>query len=173
MQVMNGTASSPTFTAQVQQVSPSLFVFDSQGHVVAQHIPDYTDVGPTTLYPGVTTPALPGQEIVVYANGFGSTTVPVVAGSETQSGTLPGTVHVTVGGKTAQLIYAGLAGPGVYQFNIVLPTLLMNGDLPIQVLYNGQSTQGGAVIHSSAVTRQLFLGREESHSRFLPTSYRQ
>jgi uncharacterized protein (TIGR03437 family) len=146
VQVMNGTVSSPTFTAQAQQVSPSLFAFDSQGHVVAQHVPGYTDVGPTTLYPGVTTPALPGQEIVVYGNGFGSTTVPVVAGSETQSGTLPGTVHVTVGGETAQLIYAGLAGPGVYQFNIVLPTLLMNGDLPIQVLYNGQSTQGGAVI---------------------------
>jgi uncharacterized protein (TIGR03437 family) len=146
VQVTNGALSSPTFNAQAQPVSPSLFVFDSQGHVVAQHLPGYTDIGPTTLYPGLTTPAVPGQEIVVYGNGFGSTTVPVVAGSEAQSGTLQGTVKIQVGGASAQLIYAGLAGAGVYQFNVVLPASLPSGDVPISVLYNGQPTQASAVI---------------------------
>jgi uncharacterized protein (TIGR03437 family) len=146
LQVTNGTASSPAFTVQVQPVSPSLFVFDSAGHVVAQHLPSYTDIGPTTLYPGLTTPAQPGTEIVVYGNGFGSTSIPVVAGSESQSGTLPGTIQVQVGETNAQLVYAGLAGPGLYQFNIMLPASLPNGDVPISVLYNGQPTQAGTVI---------------------------
>jgi uncharacterized protein (TIGR03437 family) len=146
VQVTNGAVSSPSFTAQAQQVSPSLFVFDTQGHIVAQHLPSYADIGPTALYPGLTTPAHPGEEIVLYGNGFGSTTVPVVAGSETQSGTLAGTVQVQVGGANAQLIYAGLAGPGMYQFNITLPASLPNGDVPITVLYNGHATQAGTVI---------------------------
>lgn len=134
------------FAAQAQAVSPSLFVFDSQGDVVAQHLSSYADIGPTNLYPGLTTPAQPGEQIIVYGNGFGSTSVPVVAGSETQSGSLPGTVQVQVGGVNAQLVYAGLAGPGLYQFNILLPSSLPNGEVPISISYAGQSTQAGTVI---------------------------
>jgi uncharacterized protein (TIGR03437 family) len=138
--------SSAIFAAQVSAVSPSLFVFDSQGDVVSQHLPSYADVGPTTLYPGLTTHAHPNEQIIVYGNGFGSTSVPVVAGSETQSGSLQGTVQVQVGGTGAQLVYAGLAGPGLYQFNIVLPNSLPNGEVSISISFGAQSTQAGTVI---------------------------
>jgi hypothetical protein len=37
----------------------------------------------------LTTPAVPGEVVVLYANGFGATSTPVVSGSNTQSGTLP------------------------------------------------------------------------------------
>jgi uncharacterized protein (TIGR03437 family) len=147
VQVINGTVTSNTMTVQAQPTSPSLFVFDTAGHVVAQHVPSFTDVGPTTLYPGLTTPAQPGTEIALYGNGFGATTVPVVAGSETQSGTLSGTVSAQVNGQNAQVIFSGLNGPpGLYQFNVILPSSLPNGDLPITVIYNGTPTQSGAVI---------------------------
>jgi uncharacterized protein (TIGR03437 family) len=146
VQVINGTATSNTMTVQAQQTSPSLFVFDAAGHVVAQHVPGYTDVGPTTLYPGLTTPAQPGAEIALYGNGFGATTVPVVAGSETQSGQLTGTLSALVNGQNAQVIFSGLVAPGLYQFNLNLPSSLPSGDLPISVTYNGTTTQSGAVI---------------------------
>jgi len=147
VEVTTGSGSMDTaFTAQAQATSPSLFVFDVAGHVVAQNLPSYTDIGPTTLYPGLTTPATPGEEVVVYGNGFGATTVPIVAGSETQSGSLPDSVQVQVGGVVARVVYAGLAGPGLYQLNIVLPMSLPSGDVPIGVLYGGKSTQAGTVI---------------------------
>lgn len=65
----NGVSSAP-IVAQAQALSPSFFVFDGV-HVVATHL-NYTDVGPTTLYPGLTTPAQPGETIVLFANGLGT-----------------------------------------------------------------------------------------------------
>lgn len=147
VQVINGSASTNTVTVQAQPTSLSLFVFDAAGHVVAQHVPGFTDVGPTTLFPGLTTPAQPGAEVALYGNGFGSTTVPVVAGSLTQSGTLTGSVTAQVNGQSAQVIFSGLVAPGLYQFNLILPSSgLLNGDNPIVITYNGQPTQTGAVI---------------------------
>jgi len=145
VQVTN-SAASPTFAAPSAALSPSLFVFDTAGHVVAQHLPSYMDVGPTSLYPGLTTPAAPGETIALYGTGFGATTVPIVPGSEVQSGTLPGTVQIQVNGLNCVVQFAGLVGPGLYLFDLVLPTSLPNGDLPIVVTYNGQPTQSTAVV---------------------------
>lgn len=57
--VKNNDALSQTYVAQAQPLSSSFFVFDGT-HVVATHL-DGTDIGPTTLYPGLTTPAKPGK----------------------------------------------------------------------------------------------------------------
>lgn len=139
----NGTVNA-SFTTQAAALSPSFFVFDGT-HVVAQHL-NYSDVGPTTLYPGLTTPAAPGEEVLLYANGFGSTTVPVVSGSVTQGGTLATLPVVTIGGLSATVIYAGLLGPGEFQFNVIVPEGAPNGDLPLTATYAGLSTQNGVVI---------------------------
>ena len=42
--------------------------------------------------------------------------------------------------------YAGLVAVGEYQFNIVAPSTLANGDQSITATYNGQSTQAGTLI---------------------------
>jgi hypothetical protein len=60
----NGTASA-AFISQAQPISTSLFVFDAT-HVIGVHM-DGTDIGPTTLYPGLTTPAKPGETMVLFA----------------------------------------------------------------------------------------------------------
>jgi uncharacterized protein (TIGR03437 family) len=146
VQVIESMTSSSTVTVQSAQISPSLFVFDAPGHVVAQHVPGFSAVGPTTLYPGVTTPAHPGEEIALYANGFGSTTATVVAGSASQSGDLTGPAQVLVNNINASVLFSGLVGPGLYQFNVILPSSLPDGDLPISILYANQSTQAGTVI---------------------------
>lgn len=136
--------SSQTFPVQSQALSPSFFVFDGT-HVVAQHL-DYTDVGPATLYPGMTTPAKPGEEVVLYANGFGPTSEPVISGSVTQGGMLPALPVVMIGGVQAQVLYAGLAGVGEFQFNVIVPAATPNGDIPLTATFAGLTTQSGVVI---------------------------
>jgi uncharacterized protein (TIGR03437 family) len=70
----------------------------------------------------------------------------VVAGAETQSGTLTPLPVVTVGGVNAIVLFAGLVAPGEFQFNIVLPSSLSSADQPTTATYNGLTTQAGTLI---------------------------
>jgi uncharacterized protein (TIGR03437 family) len=139
----NGTVSA-AFTAQAQALSPSFFVFDGT-HVAAVHISGSL-VGPTALYPGSTTPAKPGETVVLYANGFEPTSTPVVSGSPTQGGTLSPLPVVKIGGNAATVQFAGFVAPGEFQFNVVVPASTPDGDQPIMATYNGLSTQSGTLI---------------------------
>jgi uncharacterized protein (TIGR03437 family) len=105
VQVTINGAVSNSMTVQTAALAPSYFVYDGV-HVVALHL-DGSRIGPTSLYPGLTTPAAAGEEVVLYANGFGATSSPVVSGSITQSGTLPAFPTVTIGGLTAEVLFAG------------------------------------------------------------------
>jgi uncharacterized protein (TIGR03437 family) len=138
------TPSAP-FTVQAQTESPSFFVFNGGPYVAATHL-NGSYIGPTTLYPGSTTPAQPGEIVVLYANGFGPTSATVVAGSSTQTGILSPLPVVTIGGVTATVQFAGLVAPGEYQFNVVVPTSLADGDQTIAATYNGLTTQAGTLI---------------------------
>jgi uncharacterized protein (TIGR03437 family) len=138
------TASAP-FTVPAQTESPSFFVFNGGPYVAATHL-NGSYIGPTTLYPGATTPAQPGEIVVLYANGFGPTSATLVAGSSTQIGILSPLPVVTIGGVTATVQFAGLVAPGEYQFNVVVPTSLADGDQTIAATYNGSTTQSGTLI---------------------------
>jgi uncharacterized protein (TIGR03437 family) len=133
------------YVEQAQAILPSFFQFNGGPYLAATHL-NGSLVGPASLFPGLTTPALPGETIVLYANGFGTTSVPVVTGSVTQSGSLSPLPVVTIGGRTATVQYAGLAGPGEFQFNVVVPVSLAAGDQAITAVYGGLSTQLGALI---------------------------
>jgi len=41
---------------------------------------------------------------------------------------------------------AGLVAPGEFQFNVVLPAGLTDGDQPVSVSYGGAKTQSGTLI---------------------------
>ncbi len=140
----NGTVGA-AFTAQAQSTSPSFFVFNGGPYVAAVHA-DGSLIGPTTLYPGSTTPAKPGESVVLYANGFGATSAPVVSGSTMQSGTLVPLPDIKIGGIAASVQFAGLVAPGQYQFNVTVPTSLADGDQSITAGYGGQTTQSGTLI---------------------------
>jgi len=85
--------------------------------------------------------------VLIYANGFGATSTPVVSGAVTQSGTLTPLPVVKIGGITAPLTFAGLNGtPGEFQFNVVIPSSLADGDQPITAAYDGLTTQTGTLI---------------------------
>ena len=64
--VSTNNGASASFTAQAQALSPSFFVFNGGPYVAATHA-DGTLLGPVSLYPGATTPAKPGETIVLYA----------------------------------------------------------------------------------------------------------
>ena len=93
----------------------------------------------------MTTPAKPGETIVLYANGFGPTSAPVQSGALSQSGTLSPLPVVSIGGKTASVTFAGLVAPGEFQFNVTVPPLA-DGDQPLVATYNGLTTQAGTFI---------------------------
>lgn len=144
--VTNNGAASAAFTARTQAISPSLFIFGGGPYAAATHA-DGSLIGPATLYPGSSTPAKPGETIVLYANGFGATLTPVVSGSATQSGTLSPLPAVTIGGINATVAFAGLnVTPGEFQFNVVVPPNTPDGDQPVIVSYNGAATQTGTAI---------------------------
>ena len=145
VQVSDNGVISANFMVQAQAESPSFFVFGGGPYIAATHA-NGSYVGPTSLYPGLTTPAKPGETIVMYANGFGSTSTPVVSGSVTQSGTLSPRPVITIGGVAATVTFAGLVSPGEFQFNVVVPTSVANGDQPTMAMYNGLTTQAGTLI---------------------------
>ena len=143
--VTTGGVTSKAFMAQAQPLAPSFVVFNGGPYVVATHL-DGSLVGSTSLYPGASTPATPGETIVLYANGFGPTSVAVQDGSVAQSGTLSPLPVVTIGNTAANVLFAGLIGPGEYQFNVVVPAGLANGDQPITATYSRASTQSGTLL---------------------------
>jgi uncharacterized protein (TIGR03437 family) len=143
--VTNNGVSSASYAVQAQALSPSFFVFDGS-HVVGVHL-DGTDIGPTALYLGLTTPAKPGETIVLFANGFGMTSTPVVGGAESQFGNLSPTPVIMIGGFQANVRFAGLNfAPGEFQFNVDVPANVPDGDLLITATYNGAATPAGTVI---------------------------
>jgi uncharacterized protein (TIGR03437 family) len=145
VQVSGNGVVSANFMVQAQAESPSFFVFGGGPYIAATHV-NGSYIGPTSLYPGLTTPAQPGETIVMYANGFGPTSAPVVSGSETQSGTLSPVPVITIGGVPATVTFAGLVAPGEFQFNVVVPPSLANGGQPTMAMYNGLTTQAGTLI---------------------------
>jgi uncharacterized protein (TIGR03437 family) len=145
VQVTNGLLASAPFAVRAQPISPSFFVFDGGPHVAATHA-NGSYLGPSTLYPGVTTPARPGEVVVMYGNGFGPTSAPITSGSPVQSGVLAAMPVIQIGGITSTVQFAGLVAPGEFQFNVVVPSDVPNGNNTLVALYNGIPTQPGVVM---------------------------
>lgn len=145
VQITNNGTISATFMVQAQAETPSFFVFNGGPYIAATHV-NGNYIGPTSLYPGLTTPAQPNETIVIYANGFGPTSSPVMSGSVSQLGTLSPLPVITIGGVSATVAFAGLVAPGEFQFNVVVPSSLANGDQPVTAMHNGLKTQPGTLI---------------------------
>jgi uncharacterized protein (TIGR03437 family) len=86
--------------------------------------------------------------IALFGVGFGPTT-PSVSAGQPFSGQAPinNTPTLTINNVTVSpLLFSGLSGAGLYQFNLVVPAGLGSGDVPIQAMAGGLSTQTGVVI---------------------------
>jgi uncharacterized protein (TIGR03437 family) len=135
---------SPPITVTGQPIAPAFFVFQGQPYVAAEHT-NGAYLAPATLYQGAT-PAKPGETVVLYGSGFGPTAPPVVSGSLAQTGLLTTPPVIVIGGISATVEFAGLVLPGEFQFNVVVPSNVPDGDNTVTAVYAGLSTQSGLLL---------------------------
>lgn len=142
----NGLDSAP-ITLQAQPTAPSLFLINSDKYVAATHSDNRSIIGPTTLIANTTTPAAPGETVVLYANGLGQTTPAVTNGTVvTTALPLASTPTVMINNVVAKVVFAGLSATGLYQLNVTLPATLPDGDVPVVVQTGAASSPAGALI---------------------------
>lgn len=142
--VTNKGVSTTAFSVEMKAVAPTFLLYNPQGYVIATHA-NYSYLGPTTLFPGASTPAKVGETVVTYAVGFGLPTATLVNGSSTQSGLLPEAPVCTVNRLNAPASVA-LIAPGLYQLNITVPSGAKNGDNALDCSYRGASTFAGGLL---------------------------
>jgi uncharacterized protein (TIGR03437 family) len=151
VQVTTLQGTSNSFTTQKQQFAPGLFIFDGI-YAVAQHA-DYSPVAKPGLLAGLTTTAAaPGETVIVWATGFGPTN-PLLPTSQLITAPAPpaSSVTFTIGGVAAPVAYAGLVGPGLYQFNVTVPDV-PNGDAVVVAQVGGVPSQTGVLISVQSPT---------------------
>ncbi|HYW45817.1 MAG TPA: choice-of-anchor V domain-containing protein [Bryobacteraceae bacterium] len=125
VQVRNPAGMSTAVPITTQANAPQLFITDGR-HVLCAHS--------NGAFLTSTTPAAPGETIVVYGTGLGATNpaqVPgQVAAAPASLVTLP---QVTIGGAAATVACAGIVpgSAGLYQINVRVPSDAVNGDLPL------------------------------------------
>jgi uncharacterized protein (TIGR03437 family) len=54
--------------------------------------------------------------------------------------------QVTIAGKTTSVLFAGLAGPGLWQLNVQIPSGLIGGDQPLALSVNNVASQPNVMI---------------------------
>jgi uncharacterized protein (TIGR03118 family) len=136
-----------TTNVPMQQFSPACFLYKNGPYIAAVHSDNVTPIGPTTLYPNLSTPAKPGETIVIYATGFGPTNPATANGSlVTAPLALANVPVVTIGNVQAQVVFSGLTEPGVYQLNVTVPATTANADVPVTVQIGSVNTPGGGLL---------------------------
>ena len=139
----NGAIATPQ-TIQMTSAVPGLAAF-TNGTLIAQHA-DGSLVLPTS-------PAQPGEYIVMYLLGMGPTNNPVASGTASPSSPLAIPLVapvVTLGGSQIPVAFAGLTPSlvGLYQINIQLPQNIAGGNQVLTV------AQGGNVSNTTIVPVQ-------------------
>ena len=129
-----GRPDSAAVPVTIDPVAPAVFTVPSggSGPGAIQHSSDFTLVSSAS-------PAKPGETVVIYCTGLGVTSPPVATGNhgnaqEPFNRTEEPPV-VTVGGQTAQVLFAGAAPccAALYQINVVVPLVTPAGNQPVVV----------------------------------------
>ena len=145
MIVSNSGLSSTAVSVQLQPAFPGFFVIPNSKYVVATHA-DGTLIGPTNLLPGLTTPAQPGETIVLYGTGFGPTNP--AADGQVLTGPVPAVTLpvVSIGGAGAPVTFAGLISAGLFQVNVQLSSTVADGDAAITAVAGTAKSQTNVFI---------------------------
>ncbi|MEZ5402368.1 MAG: choice-of-anchor V domain-containing protein [Bryobacteraceae bacterium] len=150
VRVTAGGQTSDAATATMQATAPALFTFDGK-YAAATHS-DNALLGKVGLFasaPSATSPAKPGETIVLFGTGFGAT-IPLVEGGRITSALAPlaDALRVTIGGVAAEVVFAGLVPnfARLYQLNVKVPDAVPDGDLAIVIEAGGASSPAGTLI---------------------------
>lgn len=129
--VSNENGVSSSVSVDMAPFQPAFF--NSSDEYVSAVRPDGSYVGPDS-------PAKSGETLLLYGTGFGPTNPTVAAGEVMQApAALANAVKVQIDNTLAQVDYAGLISPGLYQFNIVVPQV-QNGDHAVTAEVGGIRT---------------------------------
>jgi uncharacterized protein (TIGR03437 family) len=133
---------------KVADIDPAIFVF--VGRPIITHL-DYTFIG-RGEFEG-STPAHPGEYIVIFATGMGRTVPPVLAGQLPMfAAAVQKPVRIRIAGRLLEgppfIQYAGQAPglAGLYQINVLLPDDIALGDPEIIVEMGDAVTQSGLLL---------------------------
>jgi uncharacterized protein (TIGR03437 family) len=154
----NGSA---TATVTLAAQSPSFSLLADGKHVAGIIVrPDgsgaygngpnsYDILGPTGISFGYkTVAAKAGDTVVLFGVGFGQTNPPIPAGQPYSGAPAreSGSLTLTVNGKPVSPFFAGVGEPGLFQFNLTIPSGLGTGDETLLAAVNGVDTQPGVLI---------------------------
>ena len=134
--IRDGEVSAPQ-RIRLTPVRPVLFSQDSSGSGPGAIL---NISGSTVSLNTFSRPARPTQALSLYGSGFGPTQTFVPDGAaSTGANPLTGAVRVRVGGKDADVLFAGLSvQPHLYQANVILPTDVTLGcEIPIDIVVDG------------------------------------
>jgi uncharacterized protein (TIGR03437 family) len=140
-----GQASTPVSltvnTTEPGLLAPASFKVGSKQYVAAIHASTNGFVSNGTI-PGIASaPAKSGETLIFYGTGFGqlASSIPVAGQIASGQTSLSNSFLMLIGNIPATIAYAGLAPGlvGVYQFNVVVPSGVSNGDVQVQALLNG------------------------------------
>ncbi len=155
IQTTNNGLTSTAVSTTAQAAAPSFFTIGTAAagysYIAATHA-NYSLIGPTGLIKGATTtPAAPGETIVLYGTGFGVTNPAAPNGQiATTPLSLPVLPTVVVDAVEANVTFAGLVGPGLYQINLTLPPSLSSGDHLVVAFVGDSASQLDAFITVAA-----------------------
>ena len=131
--VSAGGSATPDFRVNIQPAAPGLFLLE--GIAAAQQGTDYSIVTPANPVPR-------GGVAVLYATGLGAVSNRPALGSAALSAPLSSassTVGVSIGGRPATVLFAGLAPgfAGLYQLNVIVPADAPAGSVDVVVTAGG------------------------------------
>jgi uncharacterized protein (TIGR03118 family) len=142
VQMTNNGLTSANVTATVAVLSPAFFIIGTNAttgnmYVAAEHA-NGTLAGPTATI-ATATPVEPGETIAIYGTGFGPE-----LGSSIDLSVTP---TIVIDGQVATVAFAGVVGPGLYQFNVVVPqTVTLGQDVLVVGLSGNSETQPNAFL---------------------------
>jgi uncharacterized protein (TIGR03437 family) len=145
IQTSNNGLNSQVVTVNVAPLAPAFFTIGTNAtsgnaYIAAEHAGG-TLIGPTTI--ANATPVEPGETITLYATGFGPAISSGVALAVTPS--------ILIDGISADVTFAGLVGPGLYQINVqVPPNVKLGQDVLVVGLSGNFETQPNAFLTIAA-----------------------
>jgi len=149
--VTNSSGTSSAYMVMSSQYSPAFFSWPGN-QAVATHL-DFSDAVKPGTFAGVnTTPAKPGETIILWCAGLGPTSPAAPTGSlvpTTQTtyatSTLP---SVTLNNSPTTVLGAALTpgAVGLYQVDVQIPSSISDGDYQIQISIGGVTSPLGLIL---------------------------
>lgn len=154
--VTTASGTSPSITVSLSPAAPGIFLINTANSATQGAIQianTATLVAPVGAIPGaISRPATTGDILTIYCSGLGAVTNTPATGSAAGSGSnlssVQAQVSVTIGGKSAPFLFAGLSPGyvGLYQVNVQLPTGVTTGNAVPVIVTTANLNSNTAVI---------------------------